>query len=156
MPIRQPIIVGWWVDVSGTKPQSVADVSSWWGGRGSIGALELRPSGARQQPARVKQGAQQHQDHHREENRRYEARSTTLPTGPDPPPFEEERRNHSRRHHLPDRIMSRGGRDARFRSSYLGPVGDAGSAVTPPQFRQAQTLGEEKGAHCVLRRAFHY
>lgn len=33
-------------------PQIVADVSPWWGGRASIGALELRPSGARQWPVR--------------------------------------------------------------------------------------------------------
>lgn len=36
-------------------PQIVADVSPWWGGRASIGDLELRPSGARQWPARMGQ-----------------------------------------------------------------------------------------------------
>ena len=50
-----------------STPQIVADVSPRWGGQASIGVLELRPSGARQQPAGVKQGAQQHnQDHHGE------------------------------------------------------------------------------------------
>lgn len=52
---------------SGTKPRSVVDVSPWWGGQASIGALGLRPLGARRQPARAKQGAPRHnQDHHRE------------------------------------------------------------------------------------------
>lgn len=36
-------------------PQIVADVSPQWGGQASIDALELRPSGARQRPARVGQ-----------------------------------------------------------------------------------------------------
>ena len=48
-------------------PRIVAYISPWWGGQAAIGVLELRLSGARQQPARVKQGAQQHnQDHRRE------------------------------------------------------------------------------------------
>nr|DAK32107.1 MAG TPA: hypothetical protein [Caudoviricetes sp.] len=68
------------------------------------------------------------------ESRYYEARDATSPTQPSRAPFEAEQRNHPRRHHLPDRIMSRRDRDARFRSGYLGPVGDAGSTVTPPQF----------------------
>ena len=112
---------------------SVADVSPRWGGQASTGALELRPSGARQQPARVKQGAQQHkQDHHRERGRHHdhEACGTEAHQRCDPPPFEAEQRNHSGRRHLPDRIMSRRCRDARFRSGYLGPVGDSGSTVT--------------------------
>lgn len=136
----------------------VTDVSPWWCGRASIGALDSKPSGARQQPARVKQGAQQHdQDHHRERrgHHEHEARDTEAHQRRDAPPFEAEQRNHPRRHHLPDRIMFRRRRDARFRSGHLGPVGDAGSAITPSQFRTTQTLEEEERAQSVVRRTLH-
>lgn len=114
-------------------PQIVADVSPWWGGRASIGALELRPSGARQWP--VGRGgrptAQPRPSRRKKRRHEHEARIITPPPPPDPPPFEAEQRNHPRCRHLPDRIMSRRDRDARFRSGYLGSVGDAGGTVTP-------------------------
>ena len=114
-------------------PRIVADVSPQWCGQASIGALELRPSGARQQP--VGRGrrptAQPRPSRKRVDHCEHEARGTEAHQRHDPPPFEAEQRNHPRRRHLPDRIVLRGGRDARFRSGYLDPVGDAGSTVTP-------------------------
>ena len=50
-------------------PQIVADVSSRWGGRASIGALELRPSGARQWPVRRGGRSRTTNLNHREERR---------------------------------------------------------------------------------------
>ena len=47
-------------------PQIVADVSPRWGGRVSIGTLELRPSGARQRPVRRGRRPTAQPDHHRE------------------------------------------------------------------------------------------
>lgn len=57
-PITRSTFVVFWGDgLTCRKPthRSVADVSPRWGGQASIGALELKPSGARQQPARVGQ-----------------------------------------------------------------------------------------------------
>lgn len=111
----------------------------WWtshpGGvdGGSIGALELRSSGARQRP--VKRGRrpapQLRPSRKRADHYEHEACGTEAHQRCDSPPLEAEQRNHSGRRHLPDRIVSRSGRDARFRGGYLGPVGCAGSTVTP-------------------------
>lgn len=130
--------------------RTVADISPCGCGQASIGALELRPSGARQRPVRRgrRSTAQPRPSRRKRRYHEHEARSIAPPTGPDPPPFETEQRNHSRCRHLSDGVMFRCGRDAWFRGGYLGPVGDAGGTVTPPQFRQAQTLEEE--THCVL------
>nr|DAU65736.1 MAG TPA: hypothetical protein [Caudoviricetes sp.] len=52
-PITRPPFMALWgggPTTSETKPHSVADVSPRWGGRASVGPLELRLSGARQQP----------------------------------------------------------------------------------------------------------
>lgn len=76
---------------------------------------------------------QHNQDHHGERrgHHEHEACGTKVHQRRDPPPFEAEQRNHPRRRHLPDRIVLRRCRDARFRGGYLGPVGHAGSTVTP-------------------------
>ena len=117
-------------------PQIVADVSPWWCGQAAIGALELRPSGARQWPVRWgrRSTAQPRPSRRKRGHHEHEARGTEAHQRRDPPPFETEQRNHPRRYHLPDGVMSRRCRDARFRGGYLGPVGDAGGTVTPPQF----------------------
>ena len=125
---------------------SVANVSLRWCGQASIGALELRPSGARQRPARRgrRSTAQPRPSRRKRRHHDHETCGTEAHQCCDPPRFETEQRNHSGRRHLPDGVVFRGGRDARFRGGYLGPVGRAGSTVTPPQFRTAQTLEEEK------------
>ena len=114
-------------------PQIVADVSPPGVDRGTTGALKLRPSGARQRPVRRgrRPTAQPRPSQRKRRHYEHEARGTEAHQRRDPPPFGAEQRNHPRRHHLPDGVMFRGGRDARFRSGYLGPVGDAGGAVTP-------------------------
>lgn len=138
-------VLVWWVDdVVNQYPGVVADVSPRWGRRASVAALELRPSGARQQLTRRKR---EHHDH--------EACGTGAHQRRAPPPFEEEQRNHPGRHHLPDRIMLRGHRDARFRSGYLVPVGCDRGTVTHRNSDNANTRGRE-GSHHVLRRALHH
>lgn len=116
-------------------PQIVADVSPRWGGRASIGAIELRPPRSKTVARQTGQTPPQHsQDHHGERAGHYEheACGTEARQRPlDSPPFEAEQRNHSGRHHLPDGVMSRCCRDARFSGGYLGPVGRAGGTVTP-------------------------
>lgn len=135
-------------------PQIVADVSPWRGGQVSIGALELRSLGARQQPARqgrcstTRPGPSQRKRRHHEHG----ACGTEEHQRRDPPPFEAEQRNHPRRHHLPDRIVFRGGRDARFRGGYLGPVGRAGGAVTPAIPASTNTRGKREGVKCFMTR----
>lgn len=57
-------VVGW--QCHGPTHHSVADVSPPWGGRVGIRTLELRLSGARQQPDRAKQGVPQHNPNHGE------------------------------------------------------------------------------------------
>lgn len=138
-------------------PQIVVDVSPWWGGRASIGVLELRPSGARQQPDRRgrRPAAQPRPSRRKRRHHEHEACSTEAHQRRDSPPFEAEQRNHSRCRHLPDRIVLRGGRDARFRGGYLGPVGCAGGTVTPPAIQNNTNIRGRKEAYCVLRRAFH-
>lgn len=116
-------------------PWSVMGVSPRWGRQAGVGTVELSPSGgktvARQgeagRPTTRARPSQKRKRRHYE----HEARGTAPPAHPDPPPFEEEQRNHPGRHHLPDRVMFRRCGDARFRSGYLGSVGDAGGTVTP-------------------------
>ena len=117
----------------GPTHQSVTDVSPWKGGQASIGALELRPSGARQWPVRRgrRSTAQPRPSLRKRGHHEHEARGTEAHQRRDPPLFEAEQRNPPGRHHLPDGVMFRGCRDARFRSGYLGPVGDDGGTVTP-------------------------
>lgn len=135
-------------------PQIVADVSPWWCGRASTGVLELRPSGARQWAARLgrRSTAQPRPSRRKRRHYEHEACGTEAPPPPDPPPFEEEQRNHPRRHHLPDRIVLRCDRDARFRSGYLGPVGDAGSTVTPAIPASTNARGREEDTRCFTTR----
>ena len=75
-------------------------------GRAS-GPLELRPSGARRRPATQPKPSQRKRRHHD-----HAACGTEAHQRCDPAPFEEEQRNHPGCHHLLDRIVSRGRRDA--------------------------------------------
>nr|DAY13898.1 MAG TPA: hypothetical protein [Caudoviricetes sp.] len=137
-------------------PQIVADVSPWVGGQASIGGPRVKAIGsnaaARQGEAR-RPPTQPRPSQRKRRHHEHEACSTEAHQRRDLPPFETEQRNHSRRHHLPDRIMLRGGRDAWFRGGYLGPVGDAGGTVTPPAIpASTNTRGKRRGTLCFTTR----
>ena len=133
--------------------RTVADVSPRWGGQASIGALELRSSGARQWPVRRgRHPATQTKPWRKRRHHEHEACDTGAHQCCDPPLFETEQRNHPRCRHLPDRIMPRRCRDARFRGGYLGPVGCAGSTVAPAIPASTNTRGRREDAPCFMTR----
>lgn len=134
----------------------MADVSPWWGGRGEHRHPRVKAIGSKavaRQTGQTPSTAQPRPSRRKRRHHEHEARGSEAHQRCDPPPFEAEQRNHSRRRHLPDRIVSRCDRDARFRGGYLGPVGDTGSTVTPPQFRTTHNIRErEGGAKCFTTR----
>nr|DAN72602.1 MAG TPA: hypothetical protein [Caudoviricetes sp.] len=113
----------------------------------AIGSKTVARQGEARRPATQPRPSQRKRRHHKHEACGTEARQRC-----DPPPFEAEQRNHSRSHHLPDRIVLRGGWDAWFRGGYLGPVGGAGSTVTPAIPNSTNTRGRGGDTKCFTTR----